>query len=169
MLQEMEDPLRSSGLNNDRERTKIIDLLVLHPDISHAVFGRFKISTSHIVHEPRGESGLIRNIFRTEFAYEKAFAGNTSGEEFKARTVRGESQANIFFVLTFNDRQGDYRPGSHTDYLVIIPKYEAKLIQALSADPGILVEVFQAVYPDYDRSMGKLQLDSDKNIFSASL
>lgn len=131
------------------------------PKFSHAVFGRFGFGGGHFVHDPKGLSKSASAALKLERVYAYGFEKETGGLEFQARVfAKHTDQGEAIFVLTFNDRQGDTRPSSHTDYALVIPNYQTDpLVSLIEADPSLLVDVFKKVYPQYDRSKGMLTID----------
>lgn len=147
------------------ERENIIQKITSDPRFSHGVFGCFSSdgSVGHYPHGLKGPSDFIeKKLFRAENPYIAAFGNQTNYLEFKARVLFGVSdQGEFFYILSFNDRQGDKRGASHTDYALVIPKEESETAGLIKKDPSILVEIFRKMYPRYDRSNGTLMVDPD--------
>ena len=139
---------------------------------SHAMFGCFRERNDggHFPHGIKGPASLMikDKIFRTEEHYVQAFGNQTGSQEFKARVIRGvTNDGQIYFILSFNDRQGDTRSASHTDYLVVTPREESsRVADFINNDPSILIDAFRKVYPEYDRSKGTLIIDPDYKVIS---
>lgn len=142
----------------------LIDELCTDPRYAHAVFGCFG-EIGHYVKEEKGFMHIwsfepLFDLFKyahLEDEYCMLFDKETNGPEFKAR-VHGEKIPEGYKLkLIFNDRQGDTRGSSHTDYTLIIPKSEVqRIVPVIKNNPSILIEVFQNMFPDYDRSKGSL-------------
>jgi hypothetical protein len=152
---------------SEKERNSIVEKIASDPRFSHGVFGRFNFGNypgGHVLQEEkRGPSNFSQNVFKYEDIYDTAFKKHTGGIEFRARIVSTpiENEEHLF-TLTFNDRQEDKRPGSHTDYFFIVPESQAdEMTEVISVDPEILIKVFQKVFPHYDRSGGKLTIDPE--------
>ncbi len=127
---------------------------------SHAVFGCFD-EPGHYVQEIKGSmKDILKNYAYNEKEYSVLFAEETGGLEFKAR-VHGEKIPEGFKLkLIFNDRQGDKRPSSHTDYTLLVPESDVqRIIPFVKTNPSVLIKVFQNMFPSYDRSCGKLIID----------
>jgi len=161
--------MREISLDNNspenKERESLIQRLVSNPRFSHGVFGKFG-DAGHSVQVADGSSSLPRELFKNEALSEKAFSRDTGSLEFKARVITGVTEkGEKFFVLTFNDRQGDSRPGSHTDYALVFPPDEPiGTYDEIKQDPRLLIEVFRRKYHHYDRSKGMLNYDDDFKI-----
>lgn len=141
------------------DRTATVNELVTDPDhkYSHGILGRFAGGPmGHGVVFTDGQAaGIIESALTGEQVWSIAFVDEEkNGPEFNARiiglsTKKGES----VFVVTFNDRQGDSRGHSHTDYAIVLPAEDSsRLNPILAKDPSILLDVFKAKYPEYDRS-----------------
>ena len=143
------------------ERRLIIDRISTDPRFSNAVFGCFG-KIGHYLQDTKGPvEPILHEAFRSETIYDQLFRYEVSAQEFMARIARIQTlQGNRIFVVSFNDRQRDTRPASHTDYALIIPEDESRsLSQSLEQDPSVLLEVFKNVYPNYNRSQGRLKID----------
>jgi len=153
-------------------RNQLVDELFENPGYSHGVFGSFN-GTSHFLQETKGQEGVIHDFeprktdeegyYWSEKEYSELFH-DRGGIEFQAR-VHGERVHSGFkFCLSFNDRQGDSRHGSHTDYILIIPTSEVqRVVPLIKGDLSVLVDVFQRAFSNHDRSQGKLSVDNLPN------
>jgi hypothetical protein len=94
------------------------------------------------------------------------FSREESEREFKARIWAEKIEDGFKFKLIFADYAGDKRPGSHTDYTLLILQSEIERIKTvIQANPEVLIKVFQRVFPNYDRSKGKLEMHKDNIYF----
>ena len=142
-------------------RNSIIEELANDGKYSHGVFGCFGGGYGHHVKETRGPCTRIKEYAGGESEYGDLFKGEIGGPEFKARISGRKVEDGFTLRLIFNDRQGDQRDNSHTDYTLFTPQSETeRIVPLVKNDPRILMEVFQKVFPDYDRSNGKLTIDS---------
>lgn len=144
------------------EMQELVDELSTSPRYSHAVFGRFDVP-GHYVQETRGNFpnlGGYRGYANNEKEYTELFDRQEGGPEFIAR-IHGANIPNGFKLkLMYNDRQGDSRPASHTDYMLIVPSNEIeRIVPQIAEVPESLIHTFRNVFPGYDRSGGNLQID----------
>lgn len=159
--------MKDSAINNEEEkRAALVETISSNPRLSHAVFGRFdfKQRGGHFLQEARGlDRAMLTRLFLNESIYTTAFGSHTGGEEFRARVVGGKiNDLGQLFVVTFNDRRGDSRPSSHTDYALIISESDVdQIVPSIMADLSILISVFKKVFPQYDRSGGHLIIDPE--------
>lgn len=144
-------------------RQRQVEYLIANPRLSHGVLGNFSFGKTggHFLQELKGPDKSILEPFGDERLYIAAFGRNTGSTEFKARIVcTSADQSAHVFALSFNDRRGDKRPGSHTDYMTVVPESEfEQFSKIIEEDPSILIELFQKKYPRYDRSEGGLVID----------
>ena len=139
-----------------------IEELSRNPIYSHAVFGCFGKThgLGHRVCEMKGKSPNIKKYADSEREYGELFKNEVLSPEFKIR-IHGETIPEGFKLkLIYNDRQGDKRGSSHTDYMLIVPKQEVQRIIPSMLVPW-MIPLFQKVFPTYDRSNGRLTLDSN--------
>lgn len=147
-------------------RRELIDELVNDTKYSHGVYGCFWES-GHFLKETKGLSEKVEQYADRETEYWQMFKGETSGLEFKARIFGQQVSEGYYFKLIFNDRQKDRRPGSHTSYTLLVPSSKvSNIIPKIKQDLSVLIEAFQKIFPDYDRSEGKLTIDSSKHNIS---
>lgn len=153
--------LDSVLLESAPERNDLIEELADTTIYSHGVFGCFG-RPGHYVQETSGPNPLIASYADGEKEYAELFSRMSRGPEFFARVFGKNARDGFILKLSFNDRQGDHRGNSHTDYTLFIPEPEAeRIVPLIKEDPAILIEVFQAVFPRYDRSGGGLGIDAE--------
>jgi len=140
---------------------EIITELSTNKNYSHTVFGRFE-KRGHYIQEEKGPIDWRKSRYITdEKPYELLFEG-LSQDEFKAKVFTDKKPEGTRFILIFNDRQGDTRYDSHTDYHILIPDEDVnKYSTTIKQHPELLIKVFQNVFPEYDRSKGKLSMYPD--------
>jgi hypothetical protein len=141
---------------------KIVEELSTDKRYSHAVFGCF-IEPGHYVQEENGNFPNLYKYASSEHEYSELFEKESSGQEFLAR-VHGEKIPKGYKLkLIFNDRKGDKRGSSHTDYMLLLPETESeKIILCVKSNPSIMIDLFREMFPKYDRSNGKLTMHSVK-------
>jgi hypothetical protein len=140
---------------------ELVEELSNNPRYSHAVFGRFD-DHGHGAHGMIGPVQNLKRYTNNEKEYSELFE-NPCGQEFIAK-VHGENIPEGFKLrLIYNDRQGDSRGASHTDYILLIPSSEiSRVVPAIKSEPTIMIRLFQKLFPNYDRSKGALRIDSGK-------
>ena len=149
-------------------RDKLIEELAdsTHSVYSHGVFGCFETTGGHYVNKTHGPNKNIRKYSGYEKEHDILFGVREAQPEFKARIWAGAVEEGLKLRLVFNDRKGDVRRNSHTDYTLIVPESEAPRVKAaIKTDPTILIEVFQKVFPDHDRSAGTLTMHEERPYF----
>jgi hypothetical protein len=156
--------------NTNNQKLEDIASEVSNPNsniYSHGVFGCFGIP-GHYLQETIGNmpSKKMRQ-YTMEKDYTFLFDNEGYGIEFNARVSAEKVEEGTKFCLSFNDRRGDKRGGSHTDYLLIIPESKAEVITAIKSDPSLLIKIFQKVFPNYDRSNGTLRMHETKSYLEA--
>jgi hypothetical protein len=125
---------------------------------SHAVFGCFGVIKGHDVKAQKGPLSLKKYIIN-EMPYDILFRGEESSPEFMAKIFTDIEPEGRRLILIFNDRKGDSRSASHTDYHILLPHDTiASYKNAIITSPELLISVFQKVFPEYDRSNGRLRM-----------
>lgn len=148
---------------SDVEREVLIEELSQGTRFSHGIYGHFG-EGGHRLKEVRGPSRLPKIVLQYERAYADTFDkyGQPHGPQFRARVLGSRTDQGGVFVMVFLDRQGDKRPGSHTQYAIAIPnKHVERIYPIIESDPSVLIDVFRRVYPTYDRSGGSLVIDPE--------
>jgi hypothetical protein len=130
---------------------------------SHGVFGCFGREPGHYLKETRGPCDRMIYYADREWEYVSIFEYDNSGVEFKARVCEKKVHEGLTFRLMFNDRRGDHRGNSHTDYTILVPESRVPHVKPIiRSNPELLIEVFRRVFPNYDRSEGTLSMHDVK-------
>ena len=153
---------------------KLLEELADESVYSHAVFGCFG-EIGHYIKESLGPVKFKKFFVDSEKMYYSLFKdwkrfknfkkGNKKSPEFEARVYGEHKEDSYRLVLSFEDLQGDSRPGSHTDYILVIPEDKKEIINEIKKDYNLLIELFRTKFPEYDRSEGKLKIDTDEVTF----
>jgi hypothetical protein len=148
-------------------RADLVNAIIKNPDHSHSVFGCFG-KPGHYTQEAVGRfsAEIKHHNFHLEREYTELFGYDVGGEEFIAR-VHGKPLQNTDFyklTLSYNDRRGDKRPGSHTDYILLLFGKDSikEIVPAIDSDLPVMIDLFRHFFPTYDRSSGRLRIDSNK-------
>lgn len=148
------------------ERQELIERILSNPDNSHFVFGCFGSQGGHYIQESKGMRRFNRfDEIHIEKEFEEVFKGRRYYAEFVGR-VHGKKMSNKDFykvTLCFDDFRGDSRPESHTDYALLLFRRDniLEVVPEIKKDPSIMIDLFRRLFPTYDRSQGKLVIDSE--------
>ena len=165
----------------------LVEYLATNPKFRHAVGGYFSGFTGSYIRkvvvgdnsweikkdklQPGDELWPYNSNLRisSEYGANEIFTEHyPTIEEFKARVFGFKiPDQNYCIKLIFSDR-GKLKPtepniGVFTSYIMIIPKDEiSDVLDLIKRNYNILIQLFQRLFSEYDRSDGKLMMDEHK-------
>lgn len=150
-------------------REQVMKFLLENDQVIHVVFGAVRSDRGHWIQGYRGPSDKsVEKFAQREIHHQALFMDSWNGyfdvtfdKVPNLAKITPPMQLGNFVVvkLSFNDYTGDSRDGSHTDYTVAYPVgVSEKVTPVLFAHPEMLIALFASLFPNMERTGGKVQL-----------
>ncbi len=161
-LEKLEEEAKQKQHKSSNSSSKeIVSKIINSPYFLQGIFGCF--SSGHQWERIAGQPDFSKVIPReytllnSKFFKKKEVIANFEGCILCVESLRGFPN-HTFFYLDFVDRTVDSRKGSHTAYLLGIPKSEERILSHLKENPSLVATIFMEKFPIYDHSEGNIKI-----------